>query len=262
MQAEVQGDGQVETPVTSINTHDDLLDWLDQVEHDTADMFAELWGDAYDQQQYWSILQDADEFQKLVGYSVGSAKKWMVMQLDPRWLPEYQQRLEKIRWSLLQRYQQPGAKAAALLYRGRQYRAARWSQTVDRLQQDPDYDLLDVFPLASAEVDGRVVLDHVPNQGSIEATLEDYTIVPHIRAVPLSVFSGLDPHDAYYSRHDIQRTHELADAIKASNEIAPLIVVVDDNPEGPYILEGGHRSSALWLLGAVELPALVVLDEE
>lgn len=56
-----------------------------------------------------------------------------------------------------------------------------------------------------------------------------------------------------------KRIKELAAQIEASGEINPLIVVID--AEGPYILEGGHRSEALFRLGAKSFPALVVIDE-
>jgi ParB-like chromosome segregation protein Spo0J len=51
---------------------------------------------------------------------------------------------------------------------------------------------------------------------------------------------------------------KLAEEIKETNEINPLIVVIDN--EGLYVLEGGHRLAALHLLGKKTLPALVVRD--
>ena len=47
---------------------------------------------------------------------------------------------------------------------------------------------------------------------------------------------------------------------KNSNTISPLIIVVEN--EGPYILEGSHRSEALFVLGAKTFPALVVVNME
>jgi hypothetical protein len=55
------------------------------------------------------------------------------------------------------------------------------------------------------------------------------------------------------------RTKALAEEIKQSGEVNPLIVMIDE--EGPYILEGGHRYDALKILGAKSFPAIVVIDE-
>lgn len=115
------------------------------------------------------------------------------------------------------------------------------------------------FPQAGSVVDGRTVLDGVPNTSSIGASLSDYEVLHGIREVPFSAFTQM-PLLSYYSTDEEQRTKNLAEQIKESGEIAPLIVVVDK--EGPYILEGGHRFDALRELGANSFPALVVLDLE
>ena len=65
---------------------------------------------------------------------------------------------------------------------------------------------------------------------------------------------------SYYSTDEEKRTKELAEQIKQTNEITPLIVAID--AQGPYILEGGHRFDALRELGANSFPAMVVLDNE
>jgi len=154
-----------------------------------------------------------------------------------------------------------------LRYHGRKYREATtpaswWDPIQQKLKQDPDYDLQDVFPdIRGSVVDGRLVHDDVPNFNSISSSLTDYTVLKFMREVPLSAFGDdLDLHNRFVGVNDIKRTKELAAAIAESNEITPLIVVVD--AEGPYILEGGHRSSALYLLGAKALPAVVVIDED
>jgi len=117
-----------------------------------------------------------------------------------------------------------------------------------------------LFPLASDVVDGRIVLsDEIPNQDSISASLNEYTEVKGIRSVPISAFENNGP-PQFYSPEELKRTESLAEEIKASGEIVPLIVVYD--AEGPYILEGGHRFNALKMLGAKALPAKVVIDEE
>lgn len=113
------------------------------------------------------------------------------------------------------------------------------------------------YKVAKGLVDGRVVRDDIPNTGSIEASLENYEVLPGIREVPFSAFDKMGKL-SYYSVSEERRTKDLADQIRESGEIAPLIVVED--AEGPYILEGGHRFDALRELGAKSFPALVVLD--
>ena len=105
-------------------------------------------------------------------------------------------------------------------------------------------------------VDGRAVRDDVPNISSISASLTDYTILPGIREVPMSEFTLTGKS---YSVSETNRIKDLAEAIAESREISPLIVVID--AEGPYILEGGHRAEALFLLNAKSFPAMVVLEE-
>ncbi len=114
------------------------------------------------------------------------------------------------------------------------------------------------YPLADDVVDGRVVSAEVPNTSSIAASLEDYEVLAGIRDVPMSLFSQNAP--SFYSTSEEQRTRALAEAIRESGVLNPLIVVVDK--EGPYILEGAHRFDALKLLGAQRMPALVVIDRE
>ena len=113
------------------------------------------------------------------------------------------------------------------------------------------------YPKVTGTSDGRIVLDSVPNLSSISASLSEYEELPGIREVPLSDFhlTGRS-----YSVSETNRITDLAEQIRHSGKIAPLIVVVDSDPEGPYILEGGHRAEALFLLGAKSLPAVVVVD--
>lgn len=115
----------------------------------------------------------------------------------------------------------------------------------------------DKYKRAKSIVDGRTVGDDVPNRSSIAASLNNYEILPGIREVPFSAFDQMGPL-SYYSVSEKTRTKKLAEQIRESREITPLIVVED--VEGPYILEGGHRFNALRELGAKALPALVVLD--
>lgn len=103
------------------------------------------------------------------------------------------------------------------------------------------------FPLAGETVDGRTVRDSIPNQSSIGASLTDYKVLKGVREIPMS---AMDPE--YVS--SIQkvglnkRTKALQDAIKESGEINPLIVVQDK--DGLYVLEGSHRYDALAHAGA------------
>lgn len=106
-------------------------------------------------------------------------------------------------------------------------------------------------------VDGRFVRSAIPNRASIAAELSNHKILPGVREVPFSAFTQMGPL-SYYSTSEAARTKKLAEQIRQSREISPLIVVEDK--EGPYVLEGGHRFDALRELGARSFPALVVLD--
>lgn len=115
-----------------------------------------------------------------------------------------------------------------------------------------------LYPTAGKTVDGREVLDNIDNLSSIGSSIDgDYEELPGIREVQVSDFPGLTGRS--YSAPETQRIKDLAAKIKASGKISPLIVVDDGHPDGPYILEGGHRGEALKLLGAKSFPALVVL---
>jgi hypothetical protein len=111
------------------------------------------------------------------------------------------------------------------------------------------------YPVAGQAVDGRIVRDDIPNTSSIASSLDDYTVLPGIREVPMADFNITGKS---YSEEGDRRIADLSAAIRASGEITPLIVVVDR--EGPYILEGATRIDALKRLGAKSFPALVVRD--
>lgn len=123
----------------------------------------------------------------------------------------------------------------------------------------PSTDTPGNYALAGNTVNGLSVRDDIPNQSSIDSSLDDYTVLRGVREVPLSAFTQL-PELKYYSISEEARTKKLAAQIKESGEINPLIVVIDK--EGPYVLEGGHRFDALRELGKTSFPALVVLDNE
>lgn len=114
------------------------------------------------------------------------------------------------------------------------------------------------FPKASATVDGLTVGSDIPNTSSIGASLSDYDELPGIRAVNVADFDSLATKDMFYAVDDVKRVDALAEEIRQSGRIDPLIVVKDD--EGLYILEGGHRAAALNKLGKKQFPAMV-LDE-
>ncbi|KKK52178.1 hypothetical protein LCGC14_3107520, partial [marine sediment metagenome] len=108
------------------------------------------------------------------------------------------------------------------------------------------------FKKAGDVVDGRKVRSEVPNTSSIEATFgNDFTKLSGIREVPLSQFDA--PPDI------TSKTKALAEQIKQSGEINPLIVAIDK--DGPYILEGANRFDAMKILGAKSIPAIVVTDD-
>lgn len=98
----------------------------------------------------------------------------------------------------------------------------------------------------------------VPNRGSIEATLSEWEELPGIREVPMGEFGG--PRTVFYAADDFAKSKKLAEKIRKSGKVSPLIIVVDE--EGPYILEGAHRYVALYELGARSFPAVVVRDAE
>ncbi len=113
------------------------------------------------------------------------------------------------------------------------------------------------YPVAGPVVDGLEVRSKVPNTDSISATLNDYKVLKGIREVSMDGFNA-SPENTYRSKRDQDWSRELAEQIRESQEINPLIVVIDK--EGPYILEGMHRLVALHILGKKKFPALVVLE--
>ena len=119
-----------------------------------------------------------------------------------------------------------------------------------------DAELDQLFPKAGEIVDSRTVREDIPNLPSIGSSLTNYEALSGVREVAMNLFDDFATHDTPNDRY----IKELAQQIKYSQEINPLIVVVDE--KGLYILEGGHRYSALHILKAKSFPALVVLDIE
>lgn len=104
-------------------------------------------------------------------------------------------------------------------------------------------------------VDGRKVRPDIPNLSSIDSSISNPRELSGVREVPMTAFT-LD--EAPLSKE--KRTLALAEEIRQSGEINPLIVAIDE--QGPYILEGSHRYDALKILGAKSFPAKVVVDED
>ncbi|MCK4788126.1 MAG: ParB N-terminal domain-containing protein [Desulfobacteraceae bacterium] len=127
--------------------------------------------------------------------------------------------------------------------------------------KEPVVETEKLFPkIKDNVIDGRTVSKDVPNTDSIQATLTDYEELPGIREISLDEIETTDPRELFYAADDIRHVKKLADEIKKSNKISPLIVVQDT--EGLYILEGAHRLGALHTIGAKSFPALVVRDLE
>ncbi|HEX7123297.1 MAG TPA: ParB N-terminal domain-containing protein [Gemmatimonadaceae bacterium] len=114
------------------------------------------------------------------------------------------------------------------------------------------------YPLVRGAVGNLEVGTHVPNTSSIESSLDEWVELPGVRMLPFADFP--DANHIFYAANDVRRSEVLAERIRASGRIDPLIIVVD--AEGPYILEGAHRFVALRRLGQTHLPALVALDTE
>ncbi len=114
-----------------------------------------------------------------------------------------------------------------------------------------------MYPLAGHIVDGREVLPNIDNTSSISASLTDYHILKGIRDFPIHGFGGKN---SFHSADDVRKVDRLMQQIKNSNQISPIIIVEEKN--GPYILEGAHRMAALVELKAKSIPALIVLDME
>ena len=117
------------------------------------------------------------------------------------------------------------------------------------------------IPRVGRDVEALTVGAHVPNHASIEASFTEYEVLDGIRAVPMAAFEQQAP--SWVDPREQRRTEALAQEIRRTGAIAPLIVVVDaETPtKGPYVLEGGHRFDALQLLGKQTVPALVVIDQ-
>ena len=116
------------------------------------------------------------------------------------------------------------------------------------------------YPMAGSVVSGLAVRSDVPNTDSIGAGCYDYEVLDGIREVPLSPWGDYTPNKSFCVVNDIERCHQLAEEIKQSGEISPLIIAMNGNDQ--WIVEGGHRLSALYLLQVQSFPALIVIDKD
>jgi hypothetical protein len=113
------------------------------------------------------------------------------------------------------------------------------------------------YPQANGKSGNLFVRNEIPNTSSISASVGDHYTLRGIRNVPISEFSLTGKS---YSVEDNKQIEYLEDKIRESGEINTLIVVIDK--DGPYILEGSHRSDALYNIGSQFIPALVIIDLE
>lgn len=98
---------------------------------------------------------------------------------------------------------------------------------------------------------------NIPNRESISATLDDPEEMG-VQEFSTKEFAG-GARDVFANAKDVQRSRELAEEIRKSGVIDPLIVALDESGE-PTILEGAHRLGALAELGVEKFPALVVRE--
>ena len=112
-------------------------------------------------------------------------------------------------------------------------------------------------PIKNGRVSGLTVSKNIPNTESIAATLDNYEVLKGVREIPFTEFSDFNLPS---SKDDLEKVKKLANQIKSSGRIDPLIIVVDE--EGPYVLEGSHRFCSLYLMKLRSFPAIVVIDRD
>jgi hypothetical protein len=119
------------------------------------------------------------------------------------------------------------------------------------------------YPKAGSYVDGRLVRKDVPNTGSIDGYFGESETLPGIRFVKMTSL-GPAPKAGWLESLS-PRIKQLAESIRESKEISPLIVGIPSSAGGgpssaPFIIEGSHRIDALDYLGAKAFPAIVVVS--
>ena len=134
-----------------------------------------------------------------------------------------------------------------------------WLEDVDVDQQVKDLiaKFNNEYPVAGPIVDGMKVREQIPNMSSIGSSLDDYEILPKVRVFPIYDFAGCSN---YRYSSGLKKCKELIEQIKYNKELNPLIIA--EEKDGPYVLEGSHRMSACVDLGLKEVPAIIVIDIE
>jgi len=112
------------------------------------------------------------------------------------------------------------------------------------------------YPRAGKYVGDYYVRKDVPNMDSIDGYFGESETLPGIRIVKMSDM-GPSPAAGWRSKVS-ERVKRLAEAIRESQELNPLIVGIDYKT-GPFIIEGSHRIDALDYLDAKVFPAVVVV---
>jgi len=141
------------------------------------------------------------------------------------------------------------------------YKTAQETEEIDETSEQTRLDKLVIkynYPRAGDMVDGRVVRKNIPNLSSIDASFMNPLEFRGIREVPMSAFTLDEAPAAIDSTLKPNKISALAEEIRQSKEINPLIVGLDE--KGPYILEGVHRYDALKLLRAKSFPAVIVIE--
>ncbi len=113
------------------------------------------------------------------------------------------------------------------------------------------------YPKAGKYVDDLFVRKDVPNTDSIDGYFGESETLPGIRVVKMSDM-GPPPPAGWRSRVS-ERVKRLAEAIRESGELNPLIVGIEFE-KGAFIIEGSHRIEALDYLDVVAFPAIVVVS--
>lgn len=112
---------------------------------------------------------------------------------------------------------------------------------------------------AGRTVDGLFVGDLNPRDiRHVDATIENPRRVKGLLEVPISALGATPGKIGYAAKDDIERVRNLAEAIRESQTIDPIVVIRDS--KGFYVHEGNHRVEALNLLGKKNIPAVVYDD--
>ena len=112
------------------------------------------------------------------------------------------------------------------------------------------------YPLAGDTVDGRTTSTKVDNFDSVGSSYLSFEEIPGIREMDLRTWGA---EGGFVAVDDIRHVDELAEAIRESNHIDPVIIGVGKDGE-PVVVEGAHRVAAMQKLGANSIPVKLVVD--